>query len=69
MEGASDREVMEQLGHSSIGVTMNIHAHVLDETKREMSSRMNRLLISDDVRCGCQKGRRRVPAALFRWWS
>lgn len=47
MEGATDREVMEQLGHSSIGVTMDIYAHVLDDAKREMSSRMNRLLGGD----------------------
>lgn len=46
MQGASDREVMEQLGHSSIGITMNIYAHVLDDTKREMSSRMDRFLSS-----------------------
>lgn len=44
MQGASDREVMEQLGHSSIGVTMDIYAHVLDDAKREMSNRMNQLL-------------------------
>ncbi|QGK72057.1 tyrosine-type recombinase/integrase [Allosaccharopolyspora coralli] len=47
MEGATDREVMEQLGHSSIGITMNIYAHVLDDSKREMSNRMNRLLSED----------------------
>lgn len=46
MQGASDREVMEQLGHSSIGITMNIYAHVLDKTKRDMSSRMDRFLSS-----------------------
>ncbi|GAB2749801.1 hypothetical protein GCM10027174_25330 [Salinifilum aidingensis] len=44
---ASDREVMEQLGHSSIGVTMNIYAHVLDDSKQEMSSRMDRFLSED----------------------
>ncbi|RCW44688.1 site-specific recombinase XerD [Halopolyspora algeriensis] len=47
MQGATDREVMEQLGHSSIGVTMNIYAHVLDDTKREMSTRMNQFLGGD----------------------
>ena len=40
-EGASDREVMEQLGHSSIGITMNTYAHVLDESKRRMASSMD----------------------------
>lgn len=44
MEGSSGREVMEQLGHSSIGITMNVYGHVLNDAKREMASRMNRLL-------------------------
>ncbi len=38
---------MEQLGHSSIGVTMNLYAHVLDDSKREMPSRMDRFLSED----------------------
>jgi integrase len=42
-EGASDREVMELLGHSSIGITMNTYAHVLDDSKRRMASRMDGL--------------------------
>lgn len=45
--GATDREVMEQLGHSSINVTMDIYAHVLDESKRELAGRMDRLLGSN----------------------
>lgn len=46
MEGSAGREVMEQLGHSSIGITMNVYGHVLNEAKRDMSARMNRLLSS-----------------------
>ena len=42
--GASEREVMELLGHSSIGITMNVYAHVLDESKRNTASRMDDLL-------------------------
>ncbi|SFO52479.1 Phage integrase family protein [Pseudonocardia ammonioxydans] len=46
-EGASDREVMELLGHSSIGITMNTYAHVLDESKRRMATRMDGLFGGD----------------------
>ena len=46
-EGASDREVMELLGHSSIGITMNTYAHVLDDSKRRMASRMDGLFGGD----------------------
>lgn len=42
-DGATDREVMELLGHSAIGITMNTYAHVLDESKRRMASRMDGL--------------------------
>ncbi|RCW44667.1 hypothetical protein DFQ14_104256 [Halopolyspora algeriensis] len=38
---------MKQHGHSSIGVTMSIHAHVPGDTKREMSTRMNQFLGGD----------------------
>ncbi|MDQ4105020.1 MAG: site-specific integrase [Actinomycetota bacterium] len=44
LDGASDREVMELLGHSSTNITMNIYAHVLDESKRRLAARMDSLL-------------------------
>lgn len=44
LDGASDREVMELLGHSSTHITMNIYAHVLDESKRRLAARMDSLL-------------------------
>jgi integrase len=44
MEGSTGCEVMEQLGHSSIGITMNVYGHVLNDAEREMATRMNRLL-------------------------
>lgn len=47
-DGASDRDVMELLGHSSIGITMNTYAHVLDESKRRMASRMDGLFGAGD---------------------
>lgn len=47
LDGASDREVMELLGHSSTPVTMIIYAHVLDESKRRLAVRMDELLGDD----------------------
>lgn len=44
MDGVNEREVMELLGHSSITVTMNIYAHVLDEAKDALATRMDGLL-------------------------
>lgn len=46
--GVSGREVMELLGHSSIGITMNVYGHVLDESKRRMASRMDGLFGEGD---------------------
>ena len=43
-DGATAREVMEQLGHSSIKVTMDVYGHVMDEAKRAMADRMDRVL-------------------------
>jgi integrase len=47
LDGASDREVMELLGHSSTNITMNIYAHVLDESKRRLAARIDNLLDED----------------------
>lgn len=43
LDGATIREVMDQLGHSSITTTANIYGHVLDVAKRRMADRMNQL--------------------------
>ncbi|RDI20322.1 site-specific recombinase XerD [Lentzea flaviverrucosa] len=43
VDGATIREVMEQLGHASISTTANIYGHVLDEAKRRLATRMDRL--------------------------
>lgn len=40
--GASSREIMEALGHTQIGTTMNIYAHLMPEAKRETAVRMER---------------------------
>ncbi|WP_158104599.1 tyrosine-type recombinase/integrase [Amycolatopsis kentuckyensis] len=47
MDGATIREVMEQLGHASIATTANIYGHVLDEAKQRMAARMDRLADDD----------------------
>jgi integrase len=48
-EGASEREIMELLGHSSINITMNTYAHVLDDAKRRLADRMDNLFGPTDV--------------------
>ncbi|MFD2419959.1 tyrosine-type recombinase/integrase [Amycolatopsis pigmentata] len=47
MDGATIREVTDQLGHASITTTANIYGHVLDEAKRKMAGRMSRLADQD----------------------
>ena len=49
VDGASIREVMDQLGHASIATTATIDGHVLDEAKRKMAARMDRLATTTDV--------------------
>ncbi|MEV7563897.1 tyrosine-type recombinase/integrase [Streptomyces tanashiensis] len=44
--GVPPRVVMEILGHSQIAVTMNVYAHVVQDTQREAISHMDRLLRS-----------------------
>ncbi len=43
-QGASLREIMEQLGHSQIHTTSNIYAHISAEMKRELAAKMSRVL-------------------------
>lgn len=43
-QGASLKDVQEQLGHSTIAVTGNIYSHVLDEMKQANARRMDALL-------------------------
>ncbi|WP_405959156.1 site-specific integrase [Streptomyces sp. NBC_00868] len=42
--GVPPRVVMEILGHSQIAVTMNVYAHVVQDTQREAVGHMDRLL-------------------------
>lgn len=42
--GVAPRVVMEILGHSQIGITMDVYTHVVQDMQREASSHMDRLL-------------------------
>jgi len=44
VQGVSPGVVMEVLGHSQIGLTMNSYAHVIPELRREAADRMDQLL-------------------------
>jgi integrase len=43
-QGVSARVVMEVLGHSQIGQTMNTYAHVIPELRRDAALRMEELI-------------------------
>jgi integrase len=45
-EGVHPRTVMEVLGHSQIGITMNLYSHVMDEAKRDAADRMGAVFAS-----------------------
>jgi integrase len=49
LEGVSPRVVMDVLGHSQIGLTMNTYAHVIPELRREAADRMDDLLLERDT--------------------
>ena len=44
VQGVSPRVVMDVLGHSQIGLTMNTYSHVIPELRREAADRMDQLL-------------------------
>lgn len=43
-QGVHPRVVMETLGHSQIGITMNLYSHVLPEAQRQAASQMDAVL-------------------------
>jgi integrase len=43
-QGVDARTIMETLGHSQIGITMNTYAHVLPSMQREAADRMDAVL-------------------------
>jgi integrase len=50
VQGVSPRVVMEILGHSQIGLTMNTYSHVALDLQREAAGRMDAVLDPDRVR-------------------
>lgn len=47
-QGVDLRTIMEVLGHSQIGITMNLYAHVGDTLKRDAASKMEAFLTGTD---------------------
>ena len=47
VQGVSPRVVMEVLGHSEVGMTLNTYSHVIPQLRREAAERMNQLLEMD----------------------
>ena len=43
-QGAQSREVMEQLGHSTIVMTLNRYAHIFREARQETARKMDQIL-------------------------
>ena len=43
-QGVHPRVVMETLGHSQIGITMNLYSHVLPDAQRQAASQMDAVL-------------------------
>lgn len=48
-QGVSAREIMEILGHSQIGITMNLYSHVMPEVLHDAAAKLNRVLSSPQL--------------------
>ncbi len=44
VQGVSPRVVMEVLGHSEVGMTLNTYSHVIPQLRQEAADRMNEIL-------------------------
>lgn len=62
-QGVDARTIMETLGHSTITLTLNTYAHVMDTTLRAAAERMDDALGTDDGEEG-DDGTAGVPAAV-----
>ena len=58
-QGIAARTVMETLGHSDIGVTMNVYTHVLPDAQRDAAARMGRALWPNGGSLGSELGSNR----------
>jgi len=43
-QGVDARSISELLGHSSVGFTLQVYGHLMEETKRETASKMDSAL-------------------------
>ena len=48
VQGVSPRVVMDLLGHSQIGLTMNTYSHVIPDLRRDAALRIEELLTEHD---------------------
>ena len=48
VQGVSPRVVMDLLGHSQIGITMNTYSHVIPDLRRDAANRMDQLLAEQE---------------------
>jgi integrase len=48
VQGVSPRVVMDVLGHSQIGLTMNTYSHVIPDLRRDAAQRMDDLIAERD---------------------
>jgi integrase len=62
-QGVDARTIMETLGHSTISMTLDTYAHVMDSTLRAAAERMNDVLGTDDGGEG-DDGAAGAPAAV-----
>jgi integrase len=46
LQGIHPKVVSEMLGHSQVGITLNLYSHVLPNMQRQASAAMDRLLRS-----------------------
>ncbi len=49
VQGVSPRVVMDLLGHSQIGLTMNTYSHVIPDLRRDAAHRMQDLLHEQEL--------------------
>jgi integrase len=49
-QGVEPRVIMELLGHSMIGTTLDVYAHVMPALKREAADKMDAVLGGSDGR-------------------
>lgn len=62
-QGVDARTIMETLGHSTITMTLDTYAHVMDSTLKAAADRMDDALSLDDGEEG-DDGAAGVPAAV-----